>query len=96
MSAEVRTIGEAPPTNLTSVWLCLAVRRHVRLQLPFTCEGLATVAAVVLLGMVLIAVLPESFLGGEDLATLVALVMIGMYKLDVLLQHRLVFKWRVT
>lgn len=46
--------------------------------------------------MVLIAVLPESFLGGEDLPTLVALVMIGMYKLDVFLQHSLVFKWRVT
>lgn len=49
MPAEVGAVGEAPPTALTSVWFRLAVRRHVRLQLSFASEGLATMASVILL-----------------------------------------------
>lgn len=96
VTAEVGAVREPPPTDLTSVWLRLAVGCHVCLQLALSGEDLATgLASVGLSHLVdLVTVLPKPFLGGEDLPTLVALMVIGMYKLDMLLQHSFVFKWR--
>lgn len=96
VTAEVGAVRESPPTDLASVWLRLAVGCHVCLQLALSGEDLSTgLASVGLSHLVdLVTVLPQPFLGGEDLPTLVALMVIGMYKLNMLLQHSFVFKWR--
>lgn len=94
VAAEVGAVREPPPTDITRIWLRLAVGCHVRLQLTLPGEDLTTVAAMMLSRVGLVAMLPEPFLGGENLPTLLALMVIGMYKLDMLLQHSFVLKWR--